>query len=709
MPAPVNDDLLNATAIPAGASLNGTTEGGSVEADEVNYFQPTSSVWYSYTPTESGAVAFSVASSAITPVLIVQSAAATTPPTHAALQDVTNNYDGAGFAPGVQFYAEAGKTYYLQVAGAPGTEGAFDVASIEPDPAIDVTPPPAPVIDTVTDLQGTPVESMAAADTLVFSGTAEPLSTVIIKGNPGGVDTELGSIAADAEGNWSITVENLAAGDYSFGAISRDAASNQSLTASALVAITLEPAADTTPPDAPVILAIANGEGAIEGNVSDLPVLILSGTAEANSTITVFNGNETVGAPVTTDADGNWTFTTPALPEGSYSFTATATDTAGNISTTTPTPAVVEIDLPAGTLEAPAALALDPASDSGTVGNGMTTDATPTITGTAADGLTITLYNGETVLGSAVAEGGTWAITPEQALAAGTYQLTAIASDAEGNTSDLSDPLALTINAFRDPAGFPSEAPAFDAQYYLAMNPDVAAAGADPLAHYQASGWQEGRDPNALFNVEYYLNQNQDVAAAGIDPLAHYTEFGWQEGREPSYAFSGDLYLQNNVDVAEAGLNPLVHYLYFGMAEERVAFQSTPEATGPQNPLVDAQFYFETNPDVAASGIDPSRHFAEFGWEEGRDPNAFFDVDYYLATYADVAEAGIDPLQHFLEFGAAEGRNPSAAFSTSGYLAANADVAADGINPLQHYLQYGIAENRQPVPVTVLEPVPDLV
>ena len=39
----------------------------------------------------------------------------------------------------------------------------------------------------------------------------------------------------------------------------------------------------------------------------------------------------------------------------------------------------------------------------------------------------------------------------------------------------------------------------FDAQYYLLHNPDVAAAGVDPLLHYNTVGWHEGRNPNALF------------------------------------------------------------------------------------------------------------------------------------------------------------------------------------------------------------------
>src|SRR5687768_12574680 len=58
----------------------------------------------------------------------------------------------------------------------------------------------------------------------------------------------------------------------------------------------------------------------------------------------------------------------------------------------------------------------------------------------------------------------------------------------------------------------------FDAQYYLFHNPDVAAAGVDPLLHYNTVGWQEGRDPNAWFDTSGYLAHNPDVAAAGINP-----------------------------------------------------------------------------------------------------------------------------------------------------------------------------------------------
>jgi hypothetical protein len=128
--------------------------------------------------------------------------------------------------------------------------------------------------------------------------------------------------------------------------------------------------------------------------------------------------------------------------------------------------------------------------------------------------------------------------------------------------------------------------PGFNAAYYLASNPDVAASGIDPYRHFLMFGRAEGRSPNPgataldlqpygqpqfAFNAAYYLANNPDVAAAGIDPFQHYVTFGWREGRNPSAIFDGTAYLQANPDVAAAGVCPLIQYESFGLAEGRAA------------------------------------------------------------------------------------------------------------------------------------------
>jgi serralysin len=233
----------------------------------------------------------------------------------------------------------------------------------------------------------------------------------------------------------------------------------------------------------------------------------------------------------------------------------------------------------------------------------------------------------------------------------------------------------------------------FDSLYYDLQNPDVFRAGIPAIAHYNVSGWREGRDPNPWFDTSFYLGANSDVRAAGINPLDHYHLGGWRDGRDPGPTFDTTLYLINNPDVRAAGIDPLEHFLLAGAAEGRQAYA----ATGRSLHGFDAEYYLLQNPDVARAGVDPLSHFNAVGWHEGRNPNAMFDTAGYLSHYTDVAAAGINPLTHYEVSGWKEGRDPSAAFDTLGYLAANPDVAAAHVNPLDHYLNNGIYEGRTPI------------
>ena len=66
-------------------------------------------------------------------------------------------------------------------------------------------------------------------------------------------------------------------------------------------------------------------------SVSSTNVVTLNGTAEANSTVTVFDGATQLGT-ATANASGAWSYSTAALANGSHSFTATDADAAGNTS-----------------------------------------------------------------------------------------------------------------------------------------------------------------------------------------------------------------------------------------------------------------------------------------------------------------------------------------------------------------------------------------
>ncbi|MDE2576281.1 MAG: hypothetical protein KGL55_13320 [Rhodospirillales bacterium] len=72
-----------------------------------------------------------------------------------------------------------------------------------------------------------------------------------------------------------------------------------------------------------------------------------------------------------------------------------------------------------------------------------------------------------------------------------------------------------------------------DVAHYLASYPDIAASGLDPVAHYHAHGWREGRDPTTWFVTADYLAAYPDIRDADIDPLLHFLRHGAGEGRQP--------------------------------------------------------------------------------------------------------------------------------------------------------------------------------
>jgi hypothetical protein len=76
---------------------------------------------------------------------------------------------------------------------------------------------------------------------------------------------------------------------------------------------------------------------------------------------------------------------------------------------------------------------------------------------------------------------------------------------------------------------------------------------------------------SGLFDADWYLAKNPDVALRKIDPLFHYLFFGGFEGRDPGPNFSSAWYLNTYTDVKKSGINPLVHYLRSGKAEGRIA------------------------------------------------------------------------------------------------------------------------------------------
>lgn len=71
----------------------------------------------------------------------------------------------------------------------------------------------------------------------------------------------------------------------------------------------------------------------------------------------------------------------------------------------------------------------------------------------------------------------------------------------------------------------------FNAQHYVNLLAAKQRDGLPPARHYALHGWRLGLNPGPLFNTADYLARNPDVAAAGVNPLVHYLRMGMQEGR----------------------------------------------------------------------------------------------------------------------------------------------------------------------------------
>jgi hypothetical protein len=199
---------------------------------------------------------------------------------------------------------------------------------------------------------------------------------------------------------------------------------------------------------------------------------------------------------------------------------------------------------------------------------------------------------------------------------------------------------------------------AMDGAFYRAVNPDLADSGLDPLAHYAASGWREGRDPAPWFSTTAYVQAYPEVAKAGWNPLHHYLVVGRREGREVVRSALADDYLLRRARRGEAPAWSFEALIGEGRAADAVAEEA--QVRHRERMLAaqefDAAFYLASNVDVAKTGVDPLDHFLASGWREGRDPHAGFSVKDYLESYPDIAAADINPFVHYLSAGRAEGR-----------------------------------------------------
>ncbi len=242
---------------------------------------------------------------------------------------------------------------------------------------IDTITPFAPnglgvTIETDTGLSATDGITNDTTPTISGQAAGEEGSIVHLYQLVGNVLTEIGTGAVDAAGNWTAPITSpLASAIYDIRATIEDGAGHVGpLSAGYRLII------DTAVPAAPTLtLSPASNSGSQADTTTNDSTPTLRGTTEANARVHIYNSLDAEIGTALADSTGAWSFTiTSPLAAGSPSFTAKAKDLAGNLG-----PASGALVLTINNNASPAAPTLAAASDTNVIGDGITSDSTPTV------------------------------------------------------------------------------------------------------------------------------------------------------------------------------------------------------------------------------------------------------------------------------------------------------------------------------------------
>ena len=199
---------------------------------------------------------------------------------------------------------------------------------------------------------------------------------------------------------------------------------------------------DSSAPDAPGLTPMASPTAQ--------NVLTITGTAEAFSPVSLRRDDNPI-ASIPADASGNFSFTTAPLADGLHSFTATATDVAGNISS-----ASVPMDVIVDTLAPNQPIILSP--EPGTIFSGTAITISGTVEFVSHEGIhpfetetpesRVDIYDNDQIIGFAITDASGVFELANQVFDEGEHILTAIATDDAGNASEVSESVTLIVVDF---------------------------------------------------------------------------------------------------------------------------------------------------------------------------------------------------------------------------------------------------------------------
>ena len=278
------------------------------------------------------------------------------------------------------------------------------------------------------------INEVEASDGVVLSGNADPGALVNVT-----MDGVTHQTVANSSGVWQayFSASEIRPGTYDaqISATTTDAAGN-------VATVTDTVHVDTRVDNLSVAADVIEGDNIISA-AERADGVVLTGTTEPGSTVSVTMGNHTVQAIV--DANGNWQapFTVAQIPEGEYTtnVSVTATDRAGNVATVTDT---VRVDTFVNTLDIQDRVTTDDVISGAEARDGIN------LGGQVEPGSTVMVDFNGTVMAAVVDVNGNWSLDiPPTAIPAGTYDasITVMATDAVGNTDTLSDTLSIDTEA----------------------------------------------------------------------------------------------------------------------------------------------------------------------------------------------------------------------------------------------------------------------
>ena len=229
-------------------------------------------------------------------------------------------------------------------------------------------------------------------------------------------------------GYWSINTPTLAPGVHQFSAQVVDAAGNVAEVGGMTITTALAKVSDNMVTSTGATPTIANG------GVTHDDTLGFSGAAMPGVQVSVFEGQRLLSR-VTAGQDGAWSMVSPHLVEGTHNFrfeyakgSVTQVD-AHSLSAT------IDTTAPTGTFQTLPGASL----------------STPVLTGTAEAGVQVSLYDGNTVLGTPSRDGANWRYAVPALSQFGTHSFKARLVDAAGNETWVSGPSTNVLGSL-DPA-----------------------------------------------------------------------------------------------------------------------------------------------------------------------------------------------------------------------------------------------------------------